>query len=103
MLKRLLTTALLVKAMHFVYTFLLINEHFWVTAAKVDSCTHLFLKQIATIWTFTIQIPWETAGMNHTILACTEMSVCVCVCVCGVHAHAQNLREETDVSIINVT
>lgn len=48
-LKRLLTTALLVKAMRFVYTFLLISEHLWVTDANVDSFTHLFLKQIATI------------------------------------------------------
>lgn len=98
MLKRLLTITLLVKAMHFVYTYLLINEHFWVTAAKEDSFTHLFLKQIATICTFTIQI-LETARMNHTILACTEMTVCVC----GTCVHAQNLREETDVSMINIT
>lgn len=30
--------------MHFVYTFVLIIEHFWVTAAKADSLPHLFLQ-----------------------------------------------------------
>ena len=75
-------THFLAEAIHFVYTLLLINEHFWVTAAKVDSLTHLLLRQIATIWTLKILIPWETAWMKHTILASMEITLCMCLSVC---------------------
>lgn len=96
-------THFLAEAIHFVYTLLLIKEHFWVTAAKVDSLTHLLLRQIATIWTFTILIPWETAWMKHTILTSMEITLCVCVpaCVRVCERILQNLREETDISITN--
>ena len=90
--------------MRFVYADLLINEHFWVTAAKVDSFTHLSLKQIATSCAFTIQIPEKQHGwITPSLPAQKWLCVCVCVCVCGTCVHAQNLREETDVSMINIT
>lgn len=96
-------TRFLAEAIHFVYTLLLIKEHFWVTAAKVDSLIHLLLRQIATIWTFTILIPWETAWMKHTILTSMEITLCVCVsaCVRVCECILQNLREEIDISITN--